>query len=149
MLQHIPPDEDEGDYRYARVDRYRQPLARRRWKRPGLGLPLGAIAVGLSLLCLIGAVIGVCMVVSIVTCCLRGEAPGPASIDTLPDPIPPMLKIMPWVCIGSAFLGLYAYLKSDDTDDKTGLIGALVGGIAFLAWVVARVFGKMYAGVIG
>jgi hypothetical protein len=60
-----------------------------------------------------------------------------------------MLKIMPWVCVGSAFFGLYAYFKSGETEDKTDLYGALFSGVAFLAWVVVRVFGKMYAGFIG
>lgn len=140
MIQYVPPDEDEedADYRYARVDAHRQPLARQRWTRLEIGVPLGAVSAGLSLLCLIGAIVGVVGGVPI-DCCIRDSPPAP---EDMPE-TPLILKMMPWVCVGSAFLGLYAYFKSDDADDKTGLIGALLGGVAFLAWVVVRVLGKM------
>ncbi len=50
---------------------------------------------------------------------------------------------MPWLCVASAFLGLYAYFKSGEEDDKTGLIGTLLNGVAFLAWMVVRVMSKI------
>ncbi|MCS6860280.1 MAG: hypothetical protein NZT92_08170 [Abditibacteriales bacterium] len=149
MIQYIPSDkgEEEADSRYAPVDAHREPLAHRRWTRREIGVSRGTMAVAFSVVCLLLAVIAPLWIfLSYIS-----QPSEPGAIDKSPMIIPPWMtwvtRIMPWVCMVATGMGLYACTDDEEGQRIAGLVGAAVGSVAFLAWVVVRALSKSFVAI--
>jgi hypothetical protein len=110
-----------------------------------MSLPLGVIAVALSILCLLSAVVApLTFLLPALSHLAQLTEDRGRLVTTLPRWSHWMMNVMPWVSIVSSVLGGYAYATCADTQRKAGLSGATIGGVAFFVWAVVKALSKSF-----